>query len=155
MGDKYRKTVKEETMDKLNMTSKEYDKIQQMYFSQDPEAYSDVANSIAKEDKRRMDLNKQMELKELDKKIKPLQSKGTLGPRDIHKIVFQFNIPMFDSKNESHLKLSKLGIQCNKKTPQIISKTKMKSIARIRKEVREGIEAELAEIDKIVSGFFA
>tara|TARA_R100000995_G_C3473618_1_gene119647 strand:- start:784 stop:1200 length:417 start_codon:yes stop_codon:yes gene_type:complete len=70
MGDKYRKTVKEETMDKLNMTSKEYDKIQQMYFSQDPEAYSDVANSIAKEDKRRMDLNKQMELKELDKKIK-------------------------------------------------------------------------------------
>ena len=58
MGDKYHKTVKEETMDKLNMTSEEYDKLQQKYFSQDPKAYSDVADSIAKEDKRRMNLNK-------------------------------------------------------------------------------------------------
>ena len=70
MGGKYHKTVKEETMEKLNMTSKEYDKLQQKYFSQDPEAYSDVADSIAKEDERRMNLNKKMELKELDKKIK-------------------------------------------------------------------------------------
>ncbi len=90
----------------------------------------------------------------LNQKIKPQQSKGTLGPRDIHKIVFQFNIPIFDPKNESHVKLSNLGIQCNKKTSQIISNTKMKSIAKIREQVRNSMKSELDEIDKIVSNIF-
>ena len=99
----------------------------------------------------------------LNDKITPQQSKGTQGPRDIHKVVFQFNIPMFDPKNESHVKLSNLGIQCNKKTEQKIqdgfykkdSKTKMKSLAKIREQARDNIKLEFDEIDKIVSDMFA
>jgi hypothetical protein len=91
----------------------------------------------------------------LNEKIKPQQSKGILEYRDIHKTVFQFNIPIFDPKMESHKKLAELGIQCSEKTREIISITKMKSVAKIREQVRNGIELELNEIDKIVSDIFA
>lgn len=91
----------------------------------------------------------------LNKKIKSQQSKGTFGPRDIHQVVFQFNISIFDSKNKQHVKLSQLGILCNNKTLEIISKTTKKGIAGVREEVRKNIESELDEIDKIVSDIFA
>ena len=87
---------------------------------------------------------------ELNEKIKPLQTKGTFGPRDIHQTVFQFNIPLYDSKNKSHNKLSEIAMDCNKKINKVLENTTKKSSAGVRGEIRTHLKSEMGSIDKMV-----
>jgi len=81
--------------------------------------------------------------------IKPLQTKGLFGERDIHRRPFMLPIPKFDPSNPLHLKLAELSKICHAK----IAKTKFtkKSVAGRRKEAKEAIKDELKEIDNLVS----
>lgn len=45
----------------------------------------------------------------LDTELKPLQSKGDFGPRDIHKKMWAFPVPLHDPRNEAHQKLASLA----------------------------------------------
>jgi len=54
----------------------------------------------------------------LNKLIKPLQSQGAFGPRDIHKLPLKFPIPKFNSTNIDHKKLVLLSKSCTKKVPK-------------------------------------
>ena len=51
----------------------------------------------------------------VDKAIKPMQSRGQWGPRDIHKKVLDLPIPQFDLSESDHLRLADLGMACSGK----------------------------------------
>jgi len=87
----------------------------------------------------------------VNKTIKPLQTRGLFGERDICKRPFMLPIPKFDENNPLHVKLAELSKKCHVKVASI--KFTKKSTAGLRKEVRKSIEIEkeIIEIDKLVS----
>lgn len=86
----------------------------------------------------------------LDDLIKPEQSKGDFGPRNIHKLPLTFNIPLYDSSSDQHVELSKLGMECAKKASKLLPKIESKSIGVIRKKLRNALDKEYRQIDEIV-----
>ena len=90
---------------------------------------------------------------EINTLIKPMQSRGLWGPRDIHKKVLDLPIPKFDDKNTIHLQLTKLGEGCHVKVKQWLADGgagNIKSIGKLRSMVRKMLKDELSEIDVLV-----
>lgn len=97
----------------------------------------------------------------VDDLIKPMQSRGLFGPRDIHKKVLELPIPEFNPLNEDHKTLATLGEDCTKKVSNLLSKgtaTKTSaelgsaSIGNLRKMIKAELADEIKEIDGIVKG---
>jgi hypothetical protein len=91
----------------------------------------------------------------IDRLIKPMQSRGQWGPRDICMKVWELPIPGFDKGNSAHNELAKLGIECTKKVTKFLPTLNTKEITpgkigRLRNVVREKLSDELKEIDGIV-----
>jgi hypothetical protein len=87
----------------------------------------------------------------VDELIKPMQSRGLFGPRDIHKKVWELPIPEFNPSNEDHIKLATLGEECTKKVSKLLSKgIPQKSIGNLRKMIKGELKEEIEEIDGIV-----
>lgn len=89
----------------------------------------------------------------IDKLVKPMQSRGLWGPRDIHKKVLELPIPQFDEKNQIHRRLAELGKECSTKVEKWLASGgagKIQSIGRLRSIVRQMLSEELAEIDELV-----
>jgi len=89
-----------------------------------------------------------------DKLIKPMQSRGQYGPRDIHKKVLELPITQFDPLNKDHLRLTQLGKSCSKEVTRWIQSGhfgKIKSIGVLRLKVRQILKRELDEIDALVA----
>jgi len=84
----------------------------------------------------------------LDKKIKPLQSRGSFGERDIHKLPLSFNIPKYNADLKLHKELAELGFICHQKVKKIIPSLSLKSTGMIRSSIRESLESEFVQIDK-------
>jgi len=90
---------------------------------------------------------------ELDRLIKPMQSRGLWGPRHIHKKVLELPIPEFDPSNAVHQRLAELGEDCTAKVEKWLATGgpgQIKSIGRLRAMVRNMLEEELREIDGLV-----
>jgi SAM-dependent methyltransferase len=81
--------------------------------------------------------------------IKPLQPRGAFGERGIHRRPFMLPIPKFNRNNQLHMRLVKLSKECHVKVASI--RFTKKSAAGLRKESREALKEEIAEIDKFVS----
>jgi len=86
----------------------------------------------------------------LDDLIKPLQTRGMFGPRDIERRPLSFPIPRFKKNDPIHKELALLSSQCHSLTPRILKKIKAKSIGRIRSEVRNEIEEQIKKINILV-----
>ncbi len=89
----------------------------------------------------------------IDRLIKPMQTRGQWGPRDICKKVLELPIPQFDPSNETHLRLAELGKLCSWRVSQWVQSGgpgKIKSIGVLRSKVREMLKPELKEIDTLV-----
>lgn len=88
----------------------------------------------------------------IDKLIKPMQSRGLWGERHIVKKVLELPIPRYNPKVELHKQLVTISKECNKKVKEIIPALEQKytSIGKIRAEVKEALEHEISEIDRIV-----
>jgi hypothetical protein len=88
----------------------------------------------------------------IDRFIKPMQSKGGFGERHIHKKVLELPIPKFNPRNELHKSLVELAKKCGdkveKKIPDLANK--YTNIGKIRQLIKEELESEIAEIDRIV-----
>ena len=85
--------------------------------------------------------------------IKPFQSAGLMGERDIHKKLLELPIPLFDEKNPRHLRLSHLGANARETAVKAIKSGEFpvqSSIARQRAFIRSLLESELEEIDGLV-----
>jgi len=89
----------------------------------------------------------------IDKLIKPMQSRGLFGERDIHKKVLELSIPQFKAYNPIHRRLAELGKECTLKVEQWLTSGgagKIKSIGKLRGMGRKMLNDELKEIDELV-----
>ncbi|HKI24731.1 MAG TPA: N-6 DNA methylase [Candidatus Sulfotelmatobacter sp.] len=85
--------------------------------------------------------------------IKPFQSTGLLGERDVTKKILELPIPTFNHEDGNHNKLAALGNQSRKKADAVVHVGEFPadtSVARQRAFVRTHLESELKEIDKLV-----
>jgi len=82
--------------------------------------------------------------------IKPHQTGGHFGERDIHRRPFEIlPIPEFDPQDPIHQELAKLSKECHRK----VAKMEVDPARRIdlaRQHVREALDAELKKIDRLV-----
>lgn len=88
----------------------------------------------------------------VNEEIKPFQSSGLLGERDIEKKVLELPIPIYDQKQPLHLELSKLGRQAAKEVLLVLAKGGLPvRLGNRRTAVREAIAETLAKINDVVS----
>lgn len=86
--------------------------------------------------------------------IKPFQSVGLLGERDIHKKLLELPIPTFDHTNPKHQRISELGANAREVTVKLIQSGQFpvdSSIARQRGFIRKHLKSELDGIDRLVA----
>ena len=84
----------------------------------------------------------------VDELLKPMQSRGLWGPRDIHKKVLEIPIPRYNPSDENHRALFQLGEQCTQKVEQLLPQlTKSRSIGHTRRLIRTELKEELEQID--------
>lgn len=97
----------------------------------------------------------------LDKLIKPLQSRGLWGARDIHKKPLELPIEQFDPHNKTHQALAKIGKESIQKTgqtlPKVLHEMKIEpasiapnAVGRLRSRIRDLLDVEIKQIDKLV-----
>ncbi len=90
----------------------------------------------------------------VDEAIKPHQTMGQWGARDIHRRPFEVvPIPKFDPQDKNHLRLAEISKECHLKVKKMILEGK--SIGNLRGKVRKAIPDELAEIDSLVKSILA
>jgi len=75
----------------------------------------------------------------INRVIKEHQSRGKFGPRDICRLPFEQNIPLFDSKQTLHKELALLGIQASQEAAKLAktSRTKIKIAIPSMKKIDE------------------
>ena len=102
----------------------------------------------------------------LDELIKPMQSKGEFGERDIHKKPLEYPIPKYRPGDPSHKRLSELGRKASevaqRALPQILKEYGYdrrleergvllpQEVATVRRRLREELGSLLEEIDALV-----
>lgn len=83
--------------------------------------------------------------------IKPFQSKGLLGERDIHTKVLEIPFPQFDNKDQTHKKISELSEKAYLTIKQSYEKREIEGgISNKRSITRKLVKNELKEITKLV-----
>jgi hypothetical protein len=92
----------------------------------------------------------------VDDAIKPFQTKGLLGERNIHRAPFEvLPIPLFSRRDERHQRLAELSRVCHEKVAQFVAgadgKTLTQPIGRLRQQVREMLSNELSQINHLVT----
>lgn len=87
-----------------------------------------------------------------NKAIKPFQSTGLLGERDIHKKLLELPIPEFDLTNRQHIRLVELCEKANLRASQLVESADFPaSLVRRRSYMRSSLGPELSEIDQLAS----
>lgn len=83
--------------------------------------------------------------------IKPFQSLGLLGERDIHKKALEAPIPVFEPSKAAHAELAKLGAQARAEVGRLVLAGKLpESLARRRASIRKSAGDTLTRIDVVV-----
>jgi hypothetical protein len=87
----------------------------------------------------------------LDEAIKPMQSRGAFGARDIVKKPLEFPIPLYDPGNPTHRKLSELSMQCHGKVATLLPALAQRydSIGKIRSEIKKELRDEIEQINRL------
>jgi len=87
----------------------------------------------------------------VDELLKPMQSRGLWGPRDICKKVLEFPIPQYNPSDENHRSLSQLGEQCTQKVEQLLPQhAKSRTIGHTRRLIKAELKEELEEVNELV-----
>ncbi|MCL4534325.1 MAG: N-6 DNA methylase [Bacteroidetes bacterium] len=90
----------------------------------------------------------------VDRLVKPMQSRGLWGPRDVHKKLLDLPIPRYEPTDARHQRLAQLGEECGAKVSAWLAAGgagTTQSIGRLRAMVRAMLSAELAEIDTLAT----
>jgi N-6 DNA Methylase len=86
--------------------------------------------------------------------IKPYQSQGLLGERDIHRRPFEAcPIPIFDAKNPLHLKIADIAKECREQLLPVVRKMKS-PVATARADARKLVRGKLNQLDELVRKLF-
>lgn len=89
----------------------------------------------------------------VDVLIKPFQSRGLIGERDVHKKVLELPFPQFDAANPRHSQISSLGASARAQLHrwrQSGSEPLPTTLARQRATVRAIVRDTLDQIDELV-----
>lgn len=97
----------------------------------------------------------------LDTIIKPMQSRGLWGPRDIHKKPLEIGIPRFDPKSKAHVELASLAETCAVTARKVMDEFVEKKggkvdnlspqvVGQLRSKIRDALAVELDRIDELV-----
>jgi hypothetical protein len=90
--------------------------------------------------------------------IKPFQSVGLLGERDIHKKLLELPIPIYNHEDSKHQKISELGARARETAVIAIKSGSFPmdcSIAKQRGFIRSHLETEMDEIDELVANLLS
>ena len=87
--------------------------------------------------------------------MKPFQSSGLFGARDVSKKILDVPFQKFDSNDELHLKLAKLGENCSIKAEKWLGENNIGEISgiglgNVRLQIKAFLKNEMKEIDDIV-----
>ena len=83
--------------------------------------------------------------------IKPLQTQGLQGERDIHRRPFEAcNIPLFNPKNKRHMRIAELAKESRARLLPIVPKMDA-PVAKMRAEARQVVADLLAKVDAEVA----
>jgi len=87
----------------------------------------------------------------IDRLIKPMQSRGDFGERDIHKKVLELPIPRYKPKNKAHKQVSELAKSCALKVKELLPPLaeKYDNIGKIRQVMKGELEDQVVQIDKL------
>jgi len=86
----------------------------------------------------------------VDQIIKPLQTRGLWGARDIHKRPLLLPILKFKRSCSNHKRITELGKMAQEKVEEEIPRLiKYRSIGKVRSEIRELLKDEIVEIDNL------
>ena len=90
--------------------------------------------------------------------IKPFQSMGLMGERDIEKKVLELPIPLFDARKPEHAALATLGREARKAAAGAVEAAEAEGwpggLARRRAIVRSAISDVMGRIDEAVKALF-
>jgi hypothetical protein len=86
----------------------------------------------------------------VNKYIKPFQTRGIMGERDITKKILSVPLPLFDANNPDHVKLANAGKRASRKAAKLDLTTLSGNLGRLRSAVRTCLAEELTEIDRIL-----
>jgi hypothetical protein len=88
-----------------------------------------------------------------NEKIKPFQSVGLMGERDIEKKVLELPIPIFDAENSAHSKLAELSADAHRNAAAYVAATVLPdSLAKRRGMVRKAVNQTIEQIDVLAAG---
>jgi hypothetical protein len=85
--------------------------------------------------------------------IKPFQSTGLLGERDIHKKLLELPIPLFNPEDTAHRQLSGLGLAARTSAAEALKSGTFPlhtTLARQRGFIRTHLETQMKQIDTLV-----
>jgi hypothetical protein len=98
--------------------------------------------------------------------IKPIQSKGEFGERDIHKKPLEYPVPEYNPEDPTHKALSELGRRATEAARQILPQILRghgyderleergvllpQEVATVRRELREKLKDLIDQIDALV-----
>ena len=94
---------------------------------------------------------------QVNEAIKPFQTHGQQGERDICKRILDVPLPLFDADNPDHRELAELGALATQKSAAFVGALKLgkdggtlppHQLGRLRGEIRDFLRAELEAIDK-------
>jgi len=94
----------------------------------------------------------------VNERIKPFQSTGLLGERDIHKKLLELPIPPYSSAFKDHQRLAELGAEAAATAAEVVKSPSFpaaSSLARQRAAVRTALKDTLDEIDSLVRKLLA
>ena len=87
----------------------------------------------------------------VNERIKPFQSMGLMGERDVHKKPLELPFPVYNPSNGNHQKLSFLGKEARLIAKKVSSSYEMpSSLAKQRNFIREHLSSTLDQIDQLV-----
>lgn len=87
--------------------------------------------------------------------IKPFQSMGLLGERDIHMKILDLRFPKYDAANAKHKRIAELGAEARKKAKTLCASPDLpRSLGRQRTWMREQLSEILDQIDAIAKTLF-
>lgn len=87
--------------------------------------------------------------------IKPFQSAGSLGERDIHKVPLELPFPRFDASKALHLEIATISAEARALVGSAAMKGAIEgSLVRRRAAAREVAALPLAKLDRLVKRLF-
>ena len=90
----------------------------------------------------------------VNKMIKPFQSVGLQGERDIHKLPLEIPIPKYAVERGIHVIISQVANEMSNKAKLIKIPRDTKLLANKRKFIRDSLKSDFKELDELVESLF-